>query len=270
MENLLPIGRFARMCRLSVKALRLYDEIGLLRPARVDGSSGYRYYRYGQANRAEAIRVLRSLDMPLEDIREALAADDVTTVGAVLTRHRDRLQDEVDRQTRMISFLHRLIEREEGVMPYQVTTKELPAQHIAMIRCRSTAATIAGDVGSGFARVGASVAASGIPFVGPPFLVMPEVIDEETPGEIHVGFPVAAPFPGDGDVVGEEVPALTVACTTHRGPYDEVGPAYHTLQGWIQEHGHEVAGPPREVYLTDPEMTPDPADYLTEVQFPIR
>ena len=52
------------MVRLSVKALRHYDEQGLLSPAVVDPSSGYRYYRYSQANRAEAIRILRSLDMP--------------------------------------------------------------------------------------------------------------------------------------------------------------------------------------------------------------
>ncbi|MEX1271244.1 MAG: MerR family DNA-binding transcriptional regulator, partial [Acidimicrobiia bacterium] len=53
MDDLVPIGRFSRMSRLSIKALRLYDEQGLLRPARVDPSSGYRYYRLAQAKRAE-------------------------------------------------------------------------------------------------------------------------------------------------------------------------------------------------------------------------
>ena len=66
MGDLLPIGRFAKATRLSVKALRHYDELGLLRPAFVDPSSGYRYYRPAQANQAEAIRILRSLEMPLE------------------------------------------------------------------------------------------------------------------------------------------------------------------------------------------------------------
>ncbi len=106
--------------------------------------------------------------------------------------------------------------------------------------------------------------------VGPPFLVMLDVIDQDTEGEFELGFPVAAPFPDAGDVHGVELPPMTVAWTMHHGPYDEVGPAYHTLTGWIQEHGHEIAGPPREVYLTDPGETRDPADYLTEVQFPIR
>ena len=72
MDNLLPIGRFSKATRLSVKALRHYDELGLLRPAFVDPSSGYRYYRPAQANQAEAIRILRSLEMPLEEIRAVL------------------------------------------------------------------------------------------------------------------------------------------------------------------------------------------------------
>jgi len=62
--NPVPIGRFSKMTRLSVTALRLYDEIGLLTPARVDASSGYRYYELGHAGRAEAVMILRSVDMP--------------------------------------------------------------------------------------------------------------------------------------------------------------------------------------------------------------
>lgn len=76
MESVVPIGRFAKVTRLSIKALRHYDEIGLLPPAEVDPSSGYRYYRLTQANHAEAIRLLRSLDMPLEEIRSVLEAED--------------------------------------------------------------------------------------------------------------------------------------------------------------------------------------------------
>lgn len=269
MENLVPIGRFSKMTRLSVKALRHYDEIGLLVPAVVDRSSGYRYYTYGQANRAEAIRVLRSLDMPIEDVREALDADDPEVAAKVLDRHRARLEAEVGRHERMLAFLGRLIDRKEGVM-YEVTVKEVPAQHVAALRKHASMATIGRDVSSGFATVGEAVGRAGAQMVGPPFLVMFDVIDEESDGDIQIAFPVAAPFPGAGDVLGEELPATTVASTMHRGPYDEIGPAYQTVAGWIQEHGHEVAGPPREIYLTDPQETPDPADNLTEIQFPIR
>jgi hypothetical protein len=56
------------------------------------------------------------------------------------------------------------------------------------------------------------------------------------------------------------------ATTVHRGPYEQIGPAYHTLTGWISEHGHDIAGPPREIYLNDPQMVP-PEDLLTRVEF---
>ena len=270
MENLVPIGHFSKMTRLSVKALRHYDDLGLLVPAVVDPSSGYRYYTYGQANRAEAIRVLRSLDMPLEDVREALALDDPLVAAKVLDRHRARLEAELGRHERMLAFIGRLIERKEGVMPYEVEVKEVPAQHVAMHRRHSSIATIGDDIQAAFATLGQAVGMSGVPMAGPPFLVMFDVIDEESDGDFALAFPVAAPFPGTGEITGEELPAMTVAATVHRGPYDEIGPAYHTLQGWTQEHGHEVAGPPREIYLTDPGETPDPADYVTEIQFPIR
>lgn len=270
MENLVPIGRFSKMTRLSVKALRHYDELGLLTPAVVDPSSGYRYYTYSQANRAEAIRILRGLDLPLDDVRELLASTDPEIAGKLLRMHRERLEERLERHRRMLSFIERLIERKEGVMPYEVQVKEVPAQHVAILRRRTSMSAIGKDVSEGFAELGEAVGRAGVPMAGPPFLVMHDVIDQETDGDIELAFPIAGPFPGAGEVRGEELPATTVAWTMHRGPYDEIGPAYHTITGWIQEHGHEIVGPPREIYLSDPSETPDPADNLTEVQFPIR
>jgi effector-binding domain-containing protein len=80
---------------------------------------------------------------------------------------------------------------------------------------------------------------------------------------------VAAPFDGDGEVYGTELAGGPAAVTVHRGPYTEIGPAYHTVSGWIADHGHELAGGPREVYLNDPREVAE-ADLLTEVQWPIR
>ena len=109
MDNLIPIGRFSRVSRLSIEALRHYADVGLLSPAWVDPSSGYRYYTYTQATQAEVIRVLRSLDMPLDEIREVLAADD-DVVAKVMERHCARLEAQLDHHSRMLAFLRRLIQ----------------------------------------------------------------------------------------------------------------------------------------------------------------
>lgn len=73
--DMLTIGAFARACRLSPKALRLYDELELLRPARVDPDSGYRYYAADQLERARLVAWLRRLGMPLAGIREVCALE---------------------------------------------------------------------------------------------------------------------------------------------------------------------------------------------------
>jgi len=89
--QLMPIGRFSRLTGVGVKALRHYDEVGLLVPAAVDDETGYRFYSPDQVDRAEAIRLLRRLDMPLDEIRSTLAADDPAALRAALVSHQRRM-----------------------------------------------------------------------------------------------------------------------------------------------------------------------------------
>lgn len=81
-QELLTIGAFAARARLSPKALRLYDRLGLLAPAHVDEVSGYRYYRADQVERARLVALLRQLDMPLARIAEVVEVG--AAQGAVL------------------------------------------------------------------------------------------------------------------------------------------------------------------------------------------
>src|SRR5438046_9779401 len=79
MSVLVPFGDFSRMTHLSVKALRFHHDPGLLEPARIDPSSGYRFYDPGQVPIAQVIRRFRDLDMPLDQVRAVLTAPDVET-----------------------------------------------------------------------------------------------------------------------------------------------------------------------------------------------
>jgi DNA-binding transcriptional MerR regulator len=89
MESM-SIGRFSRLTGLTVKALRHYDELGLLPPAGVDPDTGYRSYSPAQVGRAEWIRTLRRLELPLDDISTLLASDDPTEVKRLLVDHQRR------------------------------------------------------------------------------------------------------------------------------------------------------------------------------------
>jgi DNA-binding transcriptional MerR regulator len=103
--ELLTIGRFAECTGLTVKALRLYDRSGLLRPALVDVTSGYRYYDRDQVGEGRSICRLRSLHMPLTEIAVLLAASDQDAVRACLDRHRQRLTDRLREEERALNSL---------------------------------------------------------------------------------------------------------------------------------------------------------------------
>ena len=266
--NLVPIGRFSKMTRLSVKALRLYDENGLLPPAHVDPSSGYRYYDLGQANRAEAVRILRSVDMPLGEIRAILETDDPELAHKHLVVHRERLAERVAAQERTLGYLESLIQREDGIMPYDVQIMAATPQLVAATTIHTNLRRIGSDIGAGFGSLMQVLGREGVAASDSPLIVNHHVIDEETDGDIEICVPVDRAISGDSEVYTRELEGGTMATTVHRGPYEEIATAYHTLTGWISEHGHEIAGPPREIYLNDPQTVP-PEEILTRVEFPI-
>ena len=267
MSQLVPIGRFSKMTRLSIKALRLYDEIGLLVPAWVDDSSGYRYYEPGQANRAEAIRILRSVDMPLEEIGEILDIEDPSEAKTALKRHHDRLVTRLADQQRMLEYLETIIDREK-IMPYDIGVEQVSARTVAAVRKTTNLKTIGDDIGAGFGQLMQFMGTAGVMPVGAPFIVYWDIIDEETSGDIELCIPVGDGISGTEQIEVKTLPSETVAWTIHHGPYREIGPAYHTLEGWVSDHGHQITGPPREIYLNDPtQVTED--ELLTRVEWPI-
>jgi DNA-binding transcriptional MerR regulator len=126
-DQLVTIGQLARRAGLTTKALRHYDRVGLLEPAAVDPGTGYRYYRPGQAAEARLIQVLRSVDMPLEQVRACLAAADeerAAVTERVLVEHRRRLQARLDRLRGALHRTGHLIE--EGITPAMTDQKPEP------------------------------------------------------------------------------------------------------------------------------------------------
>ena len=130
-DELLPIGRFARLAGLSVGALRHYDELDILRPAEVDRSSGYRRYRRDQLETARAIARLRELELPLDEIREVLAVDDPAERARLLAGHRARIEARTNRLTRLLHVVGRMSDGKDPIMtnattdPTAATTVEL-------------------------------------------------------------------------------------------------------------------------------------------------
>ncbi len=269
MKNLLPIGRFSQLARLTIKALRLYDELGLLRPAYVDPDTGYRYYSLAQAKEAEQISLLRTLEMPLEQIRELVSTRDPVRVRELLDRHRQRIEERLAEHERALAFLRRLTQTEVD-MSHEIVIRQVQAQPVVSIRQHTSLARLGELFGRAMGEMFDYVARVGARPVGPPFSIYHDPEFKEEDLDVEIGIPTEKHLAGNGRIVGSELPAGPLACTLHAGPYQEIGPAYQALFAWIRDHGHETSGPPREVYLVGPGQAPSPAEYRTEIGWPLR
>jgi DNA-binding transcriptional MerR regulator len=112
----MTIGRFARLTGLTVKALRHYDEVGLLRPAAVAPDTGYRSYSADQVRRAETIRKLRRLELPLDDVLTLLETDDPALVRRILVDHQRRTAVRSAELKVILQALQPLLDGKESVM----------------------------------------------------------------------------------------------------------------------------------------------------------
>ena len=262
---LMPIGRFARASRLSVKSLRNYDESGLLPAALVDPSTGYRYYRIEQLARADAVRSLRMVDVPLSQIAEILDSDDPEPV---LTSHLAALEHQRDEFDRMSQQLRRRIHLQEYTMSSDVTIKKQPALIAAAHRTPTTHARIFTDIPMGFDKVMGVVLEADADPAGTPFTLYHQAPDAEAEGDIAMCVPISHEIDARDHVEVIEFAPTVTASVVHRGSYEEMGESYATVSKWIHERGHRIIGPHREVYLNSPAQV-DEADLLTEIHFPI-
>ena len=105
----LTIGEFSKMTYLSVKALRHYHDVGLLEPAEIDPSTGYRHYTADQVATAQAIRRFRDLDMPLDQVRAVLQAPDLTTRNEAILDHLESMQQQLERTQHTVASLQALL-----------------------------------------------------------------------------------------------------------------------------------------------------------------
>lgn len=118
MDNLMEIGKFAAASRLSIDALRHYDEVGLLKPASIDPRTSYRRYGADQLPDARLVCHLRGVDLPVDEVRAVLrAGDDPGQVQQILQRHRMRLAQRADALEKMMSTSEAFADRGVPVPP---------------------------------------------------------------------------------------------------------------------------------------------------------
>ena len=269
------IGDFSKLSLVSVKALRYYDELGLLRPARVDEFTSYRYYSASQLTRLNRILALKDMGLSLEQI--ALLLDTEPTpdqIRGMLKLKQVELQQQLaEGQARMIRIQAWLqaFEQEVTMPAYEVVLKKVAPLKVAQIRgVAPTMEQIGPTLDRLFDQVATHIEQNGATIAGPGITVYYD--REYSDRDVNVGacFSFTGPLKDGEQVKVSELPAVeSMATVIHHGPFSALNQAYNSIFRWIEANGYQISGPNREINL-EYERGGDQAKFVTELQVPVK
>jgi DNA-binding transcriptional MerR regulator len=243
---MLSIGEFARRSRLSPKALRLDDELGILTPTRVDPDTGYRWYSSDQLDPARLVALMRQVGLSLDLIRQMLDAEHDGAVALVRsywqhadTEHRHRGE-----------LASHLLDRLQGGSPirYEVTTREVPARAVLCIKRHVTSEQEVWDLGEQFLGY---FLERPRPLLegreGAPFLVYHGEVNADSDGPVEFCRPIAD---NDAEVVAAHYPELQLRSEpAHEEAVIHLGPdpqddtpwavVFESLHAWASHQRRE-------------------------------
>lgn len=272
----IPIGTFSRVTRLSQRALRLYDERGLLVPAGKDVCTGYRSYSADQIGRGVTIGHLVSLGFGLAEVGallDARAAGDLETVRRLFAARREAVRTEL----RQLSAIDTALARggaDPEVFAMSITEpviKEIPAQRVLSRRDTGTyGETIPRMIGE---VCGALAPRNGrepaLRVAGPIMTIYHDNEYRENDADLEVALPVTGRFEVDDPTLElRTLPATRVVSVIYTGPYGGISSAHEAVFEAVQTRGLEWNGPAREIYLNDPNLV-GVQELMTEVQYPV-
>ncbi|MFE6777224.1 MerR family transcriptional regulator [Streptomyces sp. NPDC057702] len=270
------IGDFAKHGRVSVRMLRHYDAIGLLRPAHVDPHTGYRGYRAGQLARLNRVIALKDLGFTLQQVRAVLDEEvDVGELRGMLRLRRAEVAAAMAADAARLAGIEarlRTIESEGTMAADEVVVKSVPAVRVAELSGRADSFEpehVGPVIGPLYEELFRRLAAADVSPTGPGIAYY-----EPAPGEgpegavtVHAGVTVtAAPAPEHGFQI-VDLPGIEQAATiVHRGSMDAVLPTAQALAHWTDAHGYRSTGYARELYL---DCDGPQEGWVTELQEPV-
>lgn len=266
--TLLSIGDFSRMTYLSIKTLRHYHEVGLLTPAEIDPSSGYRRYDASQVPTAQVIRRFRDLGMPVDQVLAVLEAPDVESRNSAIIAHLQRMEAQLSATQATVASLRSLLETPSAT-PI-VDYRDDPAAMALAIREHVDAADFHDWWIAVFTELRGALAVSRAGRAGPDSSLYFNEFFELDGGDVLAYIPIDA---DDARVRGRvelvEIPAAELAVGVHRGALEDLDQTYAVLGAHVNERAIGVQGPIRERYLASPLDVEKEADYRIEIGWPI-
>lgn len=263
------IGEFSKLCKTTIKTLRYYDEVGLLKPEYIDDETKYRFYAAKQILELHHIQALRQIGLSISEIK---LIQDGHGMERILQNRKREIEKELDEGREQITRIEFMLSgrEEENMRQYQGIVKEIPECIVY-----SKKLTIPGY--SSYFQIipgiGAAVqeANPDLKCATPEYCFCEYLDGEYREKDINIEFCEAVNRFGKEieGVTFKKMEPVVVASVIHKGPYEELPKAYAYLFKWVEENGFIVAGHPRESYIDGIWNAEDPKQWLTELQIPV-
>jgi len=246
-DETLALGQFARLSQLSRKALRLYDELGILVPDYVDPSSSYRYYSPDQLERARFIRLLRGMEMPLADIRRVLAATTAEEALQLVSECAGEFETRVKSVRRASEKVFAYLRKEPETIMFDISVKKFPAKKALTIRKHMLVGPFQRFIPEALRQISTYVVESGAVISGDPFCFYYGPLNETDDGPVEIGLPFEGEVQPNGEFQVREIPAHQGAIGTtppEQSQFPEIIEAWDAVETWVQRNNFKLSDNP--------------------------
>lgn len=269
---MLKIGDFSKLSRVSIRMLRHYDEIDLLKPVKIDEWTGYRYYSEEQLPLMARINSLKDMGFGLAVIREILNCyDNKEELEQYLKIRHAELTAISEETAQRLRFLETAIDRlrKDENMNYDVVCKTLPERQVASVR--QTIPRYAQE-GLLWHILFQETNSLNLTLADTPCIsaILHDKEYKESDVDVEVQAAVKGNYPDTEHVRFKIEPEATVASITFQGAYEQFRDVYAVLATWVEANGYEFCGPMRDIYHVSPHETQNPEEWVTEVCCPIQ
>jgi len=269
---MLKIGDFSKLTRISIRMLRHYDEIGLLKPDSVDNFTNYRYYSAAKLSAANRITALKDMGFSLAVISEIMSQ---YHDAEQLKKYLQIKLAEVKEQSGQIQYRLNLLEttilklgKDDTIMKYDVTLKEMPKRYVASLR---KIIPTYQDEGTLWNQMSEEIGCN-LQMANPSYslAVFHDEGYKENDVDVEIQIAVQGQYKNTENVIFKTVEPVKMASAVYKGSYDQITEVNEAVAAWVSDNGYDYNGPMFNIYHVSPGHDPNPENWVTEVCYPVK
>ena len=261
------IGEFSKMSKTTIKTLRHYDEVGLLKPEEIDKFTSYRLYSTDQLVKLHQIQAYRQVGLSIDEIKLILSGHDAS---AILHKRKAEITDAIASGTSQLSRIDFILQGGDNNMNYAATIKELPG---CIVYSKKFTAPSYDAYFQLIPPIGETISKKypDLKCASPEYCFIVCLDGEYKENDINIEFceAVTQKWPDFDDIVFKEIKPTTAVSVMHKGAYSGLAMAYAFAFKWIEENGYVASDSPRESYIDGIWNKESEDEWLTELQIPI-